>query len=60
MRRCSTGLAQSVAAEVRVRRQIEADRAKPRATARWITMITLGALALMLLNGEYIAPYAHR
>ncbi len=51
------GLAQSVAAEVRVRRQIEADRAKPRATARWITLITLGALALMLLNGQYIAPY---
>jgi Flp pilus assembly protein TadB len=51
------GLAQSVAAEVRVRRQIEADRAKPRATARWITMITLGALALMFLNGDYIAPY---
>lgn len=51
------GLAQSVAAEVRVRRQIEADRAKPRATARWITMITLGALVVMLLNGEYIAPY---
>ena len=51
------GLAQSVAAEVRVRRQIEADRAKPRATARWITLITLGALALMFLNGEYIAPY---
>ncbi len=51
------GLAQSVAAEVRVRRQIEADRAKPRATARWITMITLGALGLMFLNGDYIAPY---
>ena len=52
------GLAQSVAAEVRVRREIEADRAKPRATARWITLITLGALAMMMLNGDYIAPYA--
>lgn len=51
------GLAQSVAAEVRVRRQIEADRAKPRATARWITIITLTALALLFLNGEYMAPY---
>ncbi len=53
------GLAQSVAAEVRVRRQIEADRAKPRATARWITLITLGAVGLMFLNGDYIAPYGN-
>ena len=31
------GLAESVAADVRARRQVEADRAKPRATARWVT-----------------------
>ena len=30
-------LAESVAAEVRARRQVEADRAKPRTTARWVT-----------------------
>ncbi len=53
-----TGLSESVAAEVRVRRQIEADRAKPRSTARRITLITLGVLgALFLLNPTYVAPY---
>jgi Flp pilus assembly protein TadB len=52
------GLSESVAAEVRVRRQIEADRAKPRSTARRITLITLGVLgALFLLNPTYVAPY---
>ena len=35
------GLAESVAADVRARREIEADRAKPRATARWVTLITV-------------------
>ncbi|MEI2811934.1 MAG: hypothetical protein V9F00_17630 [Nocardioides sp.] len=34
------GLAESVAADVRARRQVEADRAKPRATARWVTLIS--------------------
>lgn len=51
------GLAESVAADVRARRAIEADRAKPRSTARWITIITIGALALLFLNGTYIKPY---
>ena len=36
------GLAESVAADVRARRQVEADRAKPRATARWVTLISVG------------------
>ena len=53
------GLSESVAAEVRVRRQIEADRAKPRSTARRITWITLVVIAaLFLLNPTYVAPYA--
>jgi Flp pilus assembly protein TadB len=51
------GLAQTVAEDVRIRRAIEADRAKPRATARWITMITVAVLVLMAFNGGYIAPY---
>jgi Flp pilus assembly protein TadB len=50
-------LAESVAADVRARRQIEADRDKPRATVRWVTVITLMALALLALNTTYIAPY---
>jgi tight adherence protein B len=51
------GLAASVAEDVRTRRQIEADRAKPRATARAVTFITLGVLALLALNRTYIEPY---
>jgi len=50
-------LAESVAADVRARRQIEADRAKPRATARYVTLITVGVLAVLALTGQYIAPY---
>ncbi|SDY76635.1 Flp pilus assembly protein TadB [Modestobacter sp. DSM 44400] len=51
------GMAQTVADDVRIRRAIEADRAKPRSTARWITLITLGVLTLLALNGSYVAPY---
>lgn len=50
-------LAESVAADVRARRQIEADRAKPRATARWVTLITVGVLVFLALTGRYVAPY---
>jgi tight adherence protein B len=51
-------LAESVAADVRARRAIEADRAKPRATARWVTLITIGVLAVLALTGSYISPYS--
>jgi Flp pilus assembly protein TadB len=50
-------LAESVAADVRARREIEADRAKPRATARYVTLITVGVLLVLGLTGEYIQPY---
>lgn len=50
-------LAESVAADVRARRAIEADRAKPRTTARWVTIITVVVLAVLALTGDYIAPY---
>jgi tight adherence protein B len=52
------GLAESVAADVRARRAIEADRAKPRATAHWVTLITIGVLAVLGLTGSYITPYS--
>lgn len=52
------GLADSVAEEVKVRRQIEADRAKPRTTARAVTLITLGMLGLLAVGSDYMAPYA--
>lgn len=51
------GLAESVAADVRARREIEADRAKPRTTARWVTMITVVLLTFLAATGTYIAPY---
>lgn len=50
-------LAQSVGEDVRSRREIESDRAKPRANARLITGITLAVLAFLSLSGDYIAPY---
>ena len=51
------GLAESVAADVRARRQVEADRAKPRATARWVTLISAGVLVILAVSGTYVAPY---
>ncbi|MCF4123713.1 type II secretion system F family protein [Antribacter sp. KLBMP9083] len=50
-------LAETVAAEVRGRRQIEADRAKPRATARWVTIISASVLGVLAFTGNYIEPY---
>ena len=51
------GLAESVAADVRARRQVEADRAKPRATARWVTIISVGVLVILAISGTYVEPY---
>lgn len=51
------GLAESVSADVRARRQVEADRAKPRATARWVTIISVSVLVILALSGTYVAPY---
>ncbi|QBX57738.1 hypothetical protein EXE58_18870 [Nocardioides seonyuensis] len=51
------GLAGSVSADVRSRRQVEADRAKPRATARWVTLISASALVALAVSGDYVQPY---
>ena len=51
------GLAESVAADVRARRQVEADRAKPRSTARWVTLISASVLIVLALSGTYVEPY---
>jgi tight adherence protein B len=51
------GLAASVAADVRARREIEADRAKPRSTAGWVTIITVSVLSFLALTRQYIAPF---
>jgi Flp pilus assembly protein TadB len=51
------GLAESVAADVRARRQVEADREKPRSTARWVTLISAGVLVILAVSGTYVEPY---
>lgn len=51
-------LAESVSADVRGRRQIEADRAKPRASARMVTLLSVGALVFFGLGGRFFAPYS--
>ncbi|MFZ3475758.1 type II secretion system F family protein [Streptomyces sp. 4.24] len=50
-------LAESVHEEVARRRGIEADRAKPRTTMRWMTIITLGVVGTGFLIPSYTAPY---
>ncbi len=41
-----------------MRRAVEADRAAPRTTARWVTGITVTvALALFVLDRAYVAPF---
>lgn len=55
--RTLSDLADSVREEVRQRRAIEADRAKHRATVRWLVLILLGAAIVMSFNADYIAPY---
>lgn len=52
-----TAIAGSVGEEVAARRRVEADRAKPRATARAVTAITLVVIGVGLLNRGYTAPY---
>lgn len=56
--RVLTSVADSVAEEVVVRRKVEAERAKPRTTARAVTLITLAVVGVGALNGTYLAPYA--
>jgi Flp pilus assembly protein TadB len=51
-------LAATVDAEVAMRRAVEADRATPRTTARWVVYITVAVVgALVLLDRAYVAPF---
>lgn len=53
------GLARALADEVSVRRGIESDRAKPRTTARAVTIVALlAAGGLIFLDRSYVAPFA--
>lgn len=51
------GLAESVSAEVSARRRLEADRDKPRQTARLATVITAATLVVLAATGTYLEPY---
>lgn len=53
-----SGLAETVAEDVTARRKVEADRAKPRQTARIVTGISVVALGGLALSGTFMAPYA--
>ena len=57
MAKVLAAVADSVADEVAMRRRVEAERAKPRTTARAVTLITLGVVAVGAINGTYLAPY---
>ncbi|MDR0284733.1 MAG: hypothetical protein LBI33_07565, partial [Propionibacteriaceae bacterium] len=46
-----------VSLDVRARRQVEADASKPRATARWVTIITATVLGALFFTGQYVEPY---
>ena len=51
------GVAESVAEDVASRRRIEAGRAKPRGSARLVTLFSLGVLLVLAFTGDYVAPY---
>lgn len=55
--RALSSVADSVGEEVAMRRRVEADRAKPRTTARAVTLITLSIAGLGALNPTYLRPY---
>ncbi|MFD7407728.1 type II secretion system F family protein [Streptomyces sp. NPDC059866] len=51
-------LAGTVREEVARKRSIEADRAKPRTTVRWMTFITLGVIVAGFFVPSYTRPYS--
>lgn len=51
------GVAESVAEDVSSRRRVEAGRAKPRGSARLVTLFSLGVLLILAFTGDYVAPY---
>ncbi|MGA5114719.1 type II secretion system F family protein [Streptomyces pseudogriseolus] len=51
-------LAGAVRDEVAKKRSIEADRAKPRTTVRWMTIITVGIVVAGFFVPVYTAPYS--
>lgn len=50
-------LADSVSNDVRAGWAVEADQAKPRTSARWVTIISIAVIGLLAFTGSYVAPY---
>lgn len=57
LRKVLEGIADSVAEDVASRRRLEAGRAKPRGTARFVTGFSLVFLGVLAISGDYVAPY---
>ncbi|MGV9268105.1 type II secretion system F family protein [Kitasatospora sp. NPDC003701] len=51
-------LAGQLAEEVLMRRKIEADREKPRANLRWVSLFCLGVFGVSVISGSYVEPYS--
>ncbi|MEV4506702.1 type II secretion system F family protein [Streptomyces klenkii] len=56
--RALTDLAAALAQEVLARREVEADRQKPRTNDRWVTIFCLVIVAVSMLSGAYVEPYS--
>lgn len=50
-------LADNVSMQTQTRREIEADRATHRSTARWVSIISMAVIAVMVVTGTYTEPY---
>ncbi|WP_018505852.1 type II secretion system F family protein [Parafrankia discariae] len=58
LRRALVALAEATEARVRARREIEADRAKPRSGARSVMLIIGGCVVLIMIVGrQFLTPY---
>ncbi|MGV2915606.1 type II secretion system F family protein [Streptomyces alfalfae] len=50
-------LAEALQLEVQARREVEADRQKPRTNDRWVTIFCLGIFGITAFSGSYTKPY---
>lgn len=55
--RALDALADSLRQQTADARAIEADRAKVRTSARWISLFVIGTVTLLMINQAYTAPY---
>ncbi|MFD8416901.1 type II secretion system F family protein [Streptomyces sp. NPDC059650] len=50
-------LAEALQHEVLSRREVEADRQKPRTNDRWVTIFCIGIFGVTAFSGSYVEPY---